>query len=428
MTIRRTTASLFARLLGLQLGLLLLATLIFGLLVYVERNVTIAHLVGERWAPALAHAAGAPGSAGGPPPGEILRRSVPPQGLTPRLSPRLTALRRELQQRGLSVQEMRVSRGTDGPLLWLRLGTVDGGSAWFGIRDTALLPRLPMRLTLAFGLTVLLLAAISWVFTRRLTRPLEVLRARIDAQQPGSLAPMAPAPLAAVPEIAAIDTAYRELLARYQRHERERALLLAGVSHDLRGPLTRIRLAASLLPEQAGVSERREAIERNAMTADRLIQDFLDHVRAGELALDQPADLAALARELQAACAREGRPLDLDAPLQLMLARSHPLLLERLLHNLVDNAFKHGAAPVTLSVAQRDGQAWILVGDAGPGLPPGQQAHLLAAFARGDASRHTPGTGLGLAIAARIVARLGGELSFAQVGGRHQVSAHWPLN
>ena len=420
--------SLFARLLLLQVLVAIALLLLFGLLVYVERNAAVARLVAERWAPALRQAAGATGEPAAPPPRALLRSDArPPVAWRPPLSaPRMVALGEELQRQGVVVQDTAIARGASGPVLWLQLRTADGAARWFGLADVALLPRAPRRLLAALLLSAVLLVAVSWYFTRRLTRPLEELRMRIRTQRPGEPSRTA-APIAgASPEVAAIESAYDELMQRYERHERERALLLAGVSHDLRSPLARIRLAAGLLPEEPASAHWREAIVRNTQVADRLIESFLDHVRAGELSLDQRADLAALARSAAAATGHGAEELQVDAPPTLPLAHSHPLLVERLVANLLDNAFKHGRAPVQLTVRDEGGSALIEVSDAGAGVPQAQREALLQAFARGDAARGTPGTGLGLAIVARVVARMGGSLDFARRDGRHVVSVRLP--
>ena len=412
--------SLFARFLLLQLGVGLALLLVFGLLVYVERNAAIARLVGERWAPVLQAATGQAVSPAPEPLRPLLRSDARPPASwrAPLNTPRLAALEEELARHGLSVREAVVTRG---PVLWLQLRRADGSFGWYGIADVAMLPRLPGRMLAAVLISALLLVGVSWYFTRRLTRPLEELRERMRTHRPGQPAVTAAPIEGASPEVAAIEAAYDELLQRYEGHERERALLLAGVSHDLRSPLARIRMAAGLLPEDAASAPWREAIARNTDVADRLIGSFLDHVRAGELKLDQRADLAAIARSVAAEASRGGEPVAVDTPAMLLVERSHPLLLERLLVNLVDNAAKHGRAPVALAVRAQGGGACIEVSDAGPGLPEARCAALTDAFARGDAARGTPGTGLGLAIVARIAARMGGTLAFERRDGRHVV-------
>lgn len=421
--------SLFARLLVLQVLLAIALLVVFGALVYVERNVAVARLVAERWAPALRDAAGWRGEVPGP--ARELQRSDrrPAPALRSTLAaPRMAALDEELRRLGVPLQDAVVARSSRGPVLWLQLRAPDGSVAWFGLSDAALLPGVPRRFLLALLLAALLLAGVAWVFTRRLTRPLEQLRTRMLSHRPGEPAAASGAvpPDSATPEVAAIETAYADLLQRYERHERERALLLAGVSHDLRSPLARIRVAADLLPEVPESAAWREAIVRNTQVADRLIESFLDHVRAGELALDQGADLAALARGAAAATGHGADELTVVAPETLRLQFTHPLLVERLITNLLDNAFKHGRAPVELRVEERGAMAMIEVGDAGPGVPEQQRERLLQAFARGDAARSTPGTGLGLAIVARVAARMGGTLAFERRDGRHVVRVELP--
>jgi len=422
----RRPRSLFARLLVLQLGVVVVLMGVFGLVVHVERNVAVARLVAERWAPALRHAAGWPGSA--PDPARALMRpDTPPEPrlLPPFLAPRMAALRDELRRRGVVVDDATLTRTEYAVVLWLRVRSPDGAGTWLGLADAALLPGISGRFLGTLLLAVVFLAGVSWVFTRRLTRPLESLRERMGSYRPGEPVPP-PVAAAATPEVAAIERAFAGLLQRFEQHERERGLLLAGVSHDLRGPLTRIRTAADLLPADAASAPWREAIVRNTLAADRLIEGFLDHVRAGELALDQTVDLAALARHAAAATGQGPDTLTVVAPPALLLASSHPLLIERLIANLLDNAFKHGRAPVELQVREEGARAVVEVLDHGPGLPPGQQAQLVQAFARGDAARGSPGTGLGLAIVARVVERMGGTLSFAPRGERHGVRVELP--
>lgn len=414
--------SLFARLLMVQLLVPVVLLFLFGGIVYIERNVAVARLVAERWAPALRQAAGWRGVIEEAPP-QVLRSDTRPARAmpSPQVAPRMAALNDELRHLGVPFEEALIAQGDQRPVLWLKVNTPQGTPVWLGLSDPALLPNVSRRMVLSLSIALLFLVGVSWWFTRRLTRPLEQLRSRIQAHQPGESA-AAQAPIhQASPEIAAIDAAYRDLVHRLDIHERERALLLAGVSHDLRSPLARIRMAAGLLPDDPATATRRDAIVRNTQVADRLIESFLDHVRAGEMALDQDADLAALARSVADATTRPESELRVDAPSALRVRHTHPLLVERLIANLVDNAFKHGQPPVVLSVQAEGPHAVLTVSDAGAGVPDDQRAALLQAFARGDSARSTPGTGLGLAIVARVVARMGGTLSFERQNGRHAV-------
>lgn len=438
--------SLFARLLLLQILLALLLMLVFGALVYMERNKAVARLVGERWAPSLRQAAGwpEPGLSQARPL-QYGRQAPPPAMRSLLMGPRMAALVEELERQGVPVQAARITRGAGAPMLWLEVAGPAGQRQWLGLNDRALLPNVSRRLLLALLITGLLCVGLSWVFTRRLMRPLQDLRLRMRGYRPGlalaagaSAASSAAAStplLSSPPELQAIESAYQSLLQGLALHEQERALLLAGVSHDLRGPLARIRVAAGLLPDSADTASWRASIVRNTELADRLIGSFLDHVRAGELPLNQSTDLLALARQLLAALPTQPErgpavQLDLDLPPSastLLLPASHPLLLERLLANLLDNARVHGLPPVRLRLSCERDEVCIEVSDGGPGLP-GPVSELLPAFARGDPARSHPGTGLGLAVVSRVVERMQGRLSFAHEAGRHRVTVRLPLN
>ncbi|OYU74210.1 MAG: hypothetical protein CFE45_35350, partial [Burkholderiales bacterium PBB5] len=233
----------------------------------------------------------------------------------------------------------------------------------------------------------------------------------------------------APPELIEMDAAYTRLAQRLQGNERERALLLAGVSHDLRSPLSRIRLAAEMLPESADNLDGVASITRNVDHADQLIASFLEFVRASapDQKAEGPVDIVAIARQAVSRFERGPQELALQAPASLTLQRASGLLVERLIANLVDNALKHGAVPVVVSLSSDGDAALITVADAGPGLPQVAGLKLTEAFARGDASRAVPGVGLGLAIAQQIVLRLGGALSFELDARGHRVEVRLPF-
>ncbi|MDB6144041.1 MAG: hypothetical protein JWP80_3085 [Pseudomonas sp.] len=414
--------SLFARLLLAQIGLAIVLLLVVGGLFYVERNATMALLYADRWAPQLAMAAGvAPASTTQLP---VQRRDEPPSGAYHPLisAPRFNALRNELVARGVPVADLML--GLDGlePMIWLRVAPQGQTPVWLGVAGNLVVPEWSSRVVLALLLGSALLVGMSWIFTRRLTRPLERLRTRMQTHEPGLPVPSSEhASPAGSSEIVAIDAAYAELLARIQRHERERAILLAGVSHDLRSPLGRIRMAAELLPENDGVAVRRATIVRNVAAADRLIESFLDYVRSGELVFDETVDLAAVGQAVVASFERPADELEISAPDTLRWPNANRLLVERLLSNLIDNALKHGRPPVRLSMGDDGARLWIEVEDAGQGIDPQQVEQMQEAFSRGDNSRASAGSGLGLAIVRQVVTRLGGELIFERHGSGQRV-------
>lgn len=419
------TPTLFRRLVVAQTIGAFALLVVFSSVFYIERNRVVARLTAQRWAPALRAAAGlgdAPARAPGP--FAVRMSNQRPDDAIPSnaWAPRLAQLRATLRDEGVPVDEVVFTRAVPRPLTWIAVKGADGQERWLGIQDEVVESYVAMRLVIALVLGFAVVGVASWIVARRLTRPLEALRRRIESHD------AAPVEAGATPtlEIAAIDNAWVALADRLARQESERALLLAGVSHDLRSPLSRIRMAAELLPETDGIAARRTSIVRNVDVADRLIASFLDYVRAAELPLASTVDVAAIARRLLQARDEPVDQLALAAPERLDVPHAHELLLERLLANLVDNAMRHGKPPVLIRLRSEGGSVVIDVEDHGPGIAPEARERLTQAFSRGDASRGTPGTGLGLAIVRQVVQRMGGTLSFESVAGAPCVRVRLP--
>jgi len=421
--------TLFRRLVVAQtLGAFAMLMLFVGVF-YVERNRTVAWLDAQRWAPALRAAAGlGDGTAGRPNAAEVrVREDRPSNTISTNLgSARIVTLRATLRDAGIPVEEIVFTPAVPRPITWLEVMRPDGHARWLGIDDDIVESYFGRRLLFALLMGSTIVGMASWGLARRLTRPLEDLRRRIESHDARS-APTIATDGEPTLEIAAIETAWVALADRLAHQESERSLLLAGVSHDLRSPLARIRMAAELLPETDGIATRRAAIVRNVDVADRLIASFLDYVRAAELPLTATVDLTAVARHLLETRGEPADVLALAAPARLDVPRTHELLLERLLANLVDNALLHGRPPVLIRLSAEGRDAVVDVEDRGAGIAPDAQARLTQAFARGDASRGTAGTGLGLAIVQQIVRRMGGTLSFERVAGASCVRVRLPV-
>ena len=428
----RRARSLFARLLLAQVVLTVLLTATLALLFDFERNRTVAQLVAARWKPALQQViGGAPLEVvGASAPGTIYTSPGRPERslVLASFTPRLAMVREALADEGVPVQDVVLApesvSGRSIPVLWLALPGHDGVTSWAGFESGVVDPHVRERLVLALLLLSGIAVVASALVARWLAHPLVALRARIAADDASG----GPLPQASA-EVQAIDEAWRALRQSLEQQERERALLLAGVSPDLRSPLGRIRMAAELLPEAEGIAPRREAIVRNALLADRLVGSFLDHVRSGELPMDETVDVAAVARAVAAHQQRPAGELAVEAPASLWVLRVNAVLIERVIGNLLDNAFTHGRPPVRLTVAVLDHRAVIEVEDCGPGIAPEDQAAMLQAFARGDASRRHPGLGLGLAIVQRVASRMGGGVAFSRSadGARAIARVEWSL-
>jgi two-component system osmolarity sensor histidine kinase EnvZ len=254
----------------------------------------------------------------------------------------------------------------------------------------------------SFAAVMALLAAA--MFVSRLTRPLRNL-ARA-ARQIG--AGQHPPPLAenGPEELATVARAFNQMNTDLSRLQQDRALILAGVSHDLRTPLTRLRMGIEMCVED---EESRNAMSADVEEMDRTIGQFLDFARddSGEAA--QEVDLHALLHDLS--IQYERRQLPVKAQLvQVPVINGHPQALRRLAANLIDNALRYAPGEaVDVDLALEDKQIVLTVADRGPGIPPAEVTRLKLPFTRLETARsNATGAGLGLAIVERIVRQHGG--------------------
>ena len=180
----------------------------------------------------------------------------------------------------------------------------------------------------------------------------------------------------------------------------ERALMLAGISHDLRTPLTRLQYAAELLP--GADPELRAGMHRDIAEIDTILSQFIAYARDGRDEASEPLDLAVLCRN---AVSASEQAWELESPTYAPMV-GKPMALLRALENLLTNAQRHGAPPFSLRL-WREGDAWrIDIGDHGPGLSAQAAERVRRPFVHGDGG----GTGLGLAIVDRVARQHGGEL------------------
>jgi two-component system, OmpR family, osmolarity sensor histidine kinase EnvZ len=343
----------------------------------------------------------------------------PERAYTIASDPRSRALADALAALGVSLSDTRLDDTAEPPVTWLRVQPVEGAGYWIGF-EGGLQPSLfRARTWSALGGLVLLMAAAAWIASRWVSRPLARLVRQVDQIGQGGV-PMET--VRGAREIEKLGAALGAMAKQRAAFDEQRRVMLLGVSHDLRSPLTRIRVAADLLDEQAPL---RELIVRNVEHADAIIESFLSYVRSDAEVLDDAVDLSAVA----GSAARLA-----DLPLEQVRiepgigVRGNTTMLQRLFANLLDNAARHGAAPISLSLtADRDARlAKLVVEDHGPGIVDPKR--MLQPFERGDASRANGGAGLGLAIVSRIVERLGGSLRIGTAdGGGARVCVELPL-
>jgi two-component system osmolarity sensor histidine kinase EnvZ len=296
-------------------------------------------------------------------------------------------------------------REPDGGLA-LRL-TLDGSDHW--VVMPGLLPAREFTgalVAVSVGSALLALAGALW-FQRRLNRPLvrvvEAAHTLAAGREPMPLPEDGPT------EVATVSRSFNQLVGSLRQTERERALMLAGISHDLRTPLTKLRLGVEILRDRME-PELVSSMTRSVEEMDAIVGQFLDFARGDGDELPVPTSLDDMARALGSASADHGRPM----ALQLGGAPTLPLrqqAMQRAIGNLIENAWRHGRAPVTLSTRVVGQEAIVEVADHGDGIDPAEADALKQAFRRGNADRGgTAGAGLGLAIVQRIAQAHGGRL------------------
>jgi signal transduction histidine kinase len=344
-----------------------------------------------------------------------------------------------------------VSAGGD-PLPSLRLddprfndgAALIGGKEWFtaaplqnggGLVEAAPMRRLRppnlwrpvVNVALVLGLLALLTAPLA----RRITRPVELLTEGSRRLAGGDLSYRVPTRRhrrRRRDQLDELTRAWNEMAERVEGLVRGQKELLANVSHELRSPLARLRMALELLPPGGEKDEKRKSeMEQDIHELDSLIETLLTSSRLEASGLpthvgrvDVPQLLASLAERAARDPNLAGKTLQaLPAPEDAQKLDADGALLLRALWNLVDNAGKYGAPPITLSVARSGDLLTFTVADEGPGIPAAERERVFDPFYRLHSDEPRRGFGLGLTLAQRVAQVHSGEITIAGgEGGR----------
>jgi two-component system osmolarity sensor histidine kinase EnvZ len=267
----------------------------------------------------------------------------------------------------------------------------------------------------------LVLLAVATIFLRNQVKSLRRLAAAADGFGKGRPVPFFKIEGAVEVRQAAI--AFMKMRDRIQRQIHQRTQMLAGVSHDLRTPLTRMKLALELLRDDSAVAE----LKSDVAEMERMVHAYLDFVRGEGTEAPVETDISMLLEDMAAIMRRERTPLSVTTPPEfVMLVR--PNALRRCIGNLIDNARRHGSHVWLTTVVAADGID-ILVDDDGPGIPMADRDRAFRAFVRLDPSRNpsTGGIGLGLTIARDVARSHGGEVTLeASPQGGLRARVHLP--
>lgn len=265
----------------------------------------------------------------------------------------------------------------------------------------------PLRIIVGLLLVGLAVSALSVWAVRRLTRPLAMFARAAD----GLARDLEQSPLdtRGPREVSHAAAAFNRMQSALRALIQTRAQALAGVSHDLRLPITRVRLRLEQLPD----GPVRDAIERDLAEMETLIDDTLAFLRAGESAeAASPTRLDALVEGVADDIAALGADIEVSGQIAGPVVL-RPIQTRRALANLMDNARRYGGGQVRVTLSSGDGTACVDVDDNGPGIPDAELERVFEPYVRLEASRarHTGGSGLGLAIARAIARAQGGDLT-----------------
>ena len=302
--------------------------------------------------------------------------------------------------------ELTIIESGSGPLLWVDV-PAHGKNYRLGF-DRGRLgtnPPLALLLVIAGGALLVLLASVLEV--RRVTKPLDRLSAAVEEMRRGGNP--TPLPEKGPAEIAALAGAFNQMSSDVRQMSENRTVMLAGISHDLRTPLTRLGIAVEMLDEKCNPGLI-NGIRRDLDAMNRLIGEFL---RFSEVAKDEipvQVDLWQIIESMAQDLEREGASLMLHHDDPPCIYFADPLALQRVLANLLKNAAQYGnGTPVDVFLHCSSEAVSIEVCDRGPGIPADQVEAVFRPFHRLDMARakRRGGTGLGLAVASQLATKHG---------------------
>ncbi len=281
----------------------------------------------------------------------------------------------------------------------------DGTLVTFNSRQSSEAVNWPYRLLLSLLVLLAAVFAVTLVAVRWVTRPLKTLAEA--AQGLGEDINRPPLAEHGPLEVRGAARAFNTMQKKLVKFIAERTRIFAAMSHDLKTPITRLRLRAELLDD----SELRAKFEKDLQEMEAMVGAALDFMRGLDSQESaQPIDVMALLESLQADAREVGGQGEIEGAARAPY-RGHPQTLKRCLGNLIDNAVKYGNS-ATIIVEDTEKQLRICVRDAGPGIPEAELERVFEPFHRleGSRNRSTGGTGLGLTIARSIAQAHGGEL------------------
>lgn len=309
--------------------------------------------------------------------------------------------------------EVRIAQGAEFQI-WIR--PPQAPSIWVKVPLHDISEQNLSPLTLYLMVIGALSVAGGWWFARKQNLPLKRLQTSALAVSRGEY-PTA-LPLTGSSEIIAVTKAFNQMSYSMEQLEHDKALLMAGISHDLRTPLTRIRLASEMINSQD--EYLKEGIAHDIEDMDAIINQFIDYIRQDQSSNHEQAQINDLIKDVAGSEANRSGVIEVNLA-QLPTIPIQIVAIKRVISNFVENAFRYGNGWVKISSQFNGQRVGFSIEDDGPGIDEAQIPKLFEPFTQGDTARGSIGSGLGLAIVRRIVDRHQGQvvLSNRKEGGLH---------
>jgi len=305
-----------------------------------------------------------------------------------------------------STTHVRMMLGSESYILWMKIDAMPGSLLRIPLSELQEEDFAPLfRNSLVMALLII---AGGWLFIRLQNRPLIALEKAAKGVGRGEIPP--PLPEQGASEIRSVTRAFNQMSKGIQALEEDRALLMAGISHDLRTPLTRIRLATEMMsPEDSYLAE---GIISDTEECNEIISQFMDYLKPVNKQSFVEVDLNEIANDV--ALSEGGYEVKIETELHqpMKMTLGSPISIKRAVSNLVVNALRYGNGWVKVStgITADSKLVWVCVEDNGPGIEQSQIGKLFAPFTRGDTARGSEGTGLGLTIVKRIISQHSGSV------------------
>ena len=299
--------------------------------------------------------------------------------------------------------------------LWVGF-QIEGDSYWLQMDENRLRPLSNSAWLVWLALAAVLSIMGAAAITGLINRPLKQLSLAASRVREGRYRDIALDEAASTSEIREVNIGFNRMAERLAKVEEERTLMLAGISHDLRTPLARLRLEAELSVPDA---EAQTAMTADIEQLNEIIDQFLGYARPDHADLQSVLLAPVLSKCITPLRGNTQMQIDVRVPEDLTVL-ADPVELGRVVSNLLENARRYGqsltdgVSRVEIEAHAHEGQVLLRVCDQGPGVPEAQLAHLTQPFYRGDVARTSAmGSGLGLAIVERAVQRMGGTFSIS---------------